>query len=310
MLTIAIPTYNRHRLLRNQIERLLPQLEDRVKILILDNKSEPALCETIGDLVTSKVTIVRNVINIGGDANICRCFEYCDTEWLWVLSDDDMVKRDAVSIIITSIKNNSESVFINFKSETDYTTNSLEDLCNKKPNYSNSFFISACIYNNLKLKPYLFYYYSNLSSMHGQLILVLKYLELNGGGKCSFITSNYLESEGQADWPKSLYIERVPLLLSCFKGENRDLIRKAFGNSIAFHMLYFINILRIFESMTCSAQLINIIRVVWLVRFDVLVEKNIAKILILNMISFASKKLAHKLMTNRNLVTYQVRETI
>lgn len=117
-LTIAIPTYNRnHKLLKN-IKNLLPQLTSGCKLLIIDNCSDTPVEETLQPLLSSysdiNVRVLRNKVNIGGNANILRCFEMCETPWLWVLGDDDEVLSNAVETIFRNITSHPDCVFFSF----------------------------------------------------------------------------------------------------------------------------------------------------------------------------------------------------
>lgn len=120
LLTVAIPTYNRPKELRATLERLLPQLTDECFLLIIDNHSALPVAGEVKDLFekhpTVKYEIRRNRVNIGGDANIMRCFEYCETKWLWTLGDDDEVSENAIEIILSDVKRNPDVLYINYYS--------------------------------------------------------------------------------------------------------------------------------------------------------------------------------------------------
>src|SRR5207302_549928 len=115
---IAIPTYNRNRFLVETVQRLLPQLSAACRLLIIDNCSdEPAaeaLRPVIGAETDAPVRIVRNGVNVGAIANIMRCFELCETEWMWLLGDDDRPEPDAVSTILAHIRSQPAALFFNF----------------------------------------------------------------------------------------------------------------------------------------------------------------------------------------------------
>lgn len=260
ILTIAIPTYNRPQLLTQQISRLLPQLTSEIKVIIYDNNSTTPAKEAIGDLCTGEILIVTNPTNVGADANICRCFENCDTEWLWVLSDDDIIMENAIATVIDSIKSNRDSIFINFKADQDHVTEGLSEFCRCKPDYANAFCISLCLYNSYKLKPYLFFYYNYLSSWHGQLILVLKYLEDNCNGKCSFLSNEIIHIFTPTEWPKIDFIDRIPIFLSAFKDQSKELVKFAFQDRIVFHLLLFLSNLRKSGCINRRTQLFYLIK--------------------------------------------------
>jgi glycosyltransferase involved in cell wall biosynthesis len=109
LLTIAIPTYNRPEQLRHTLGIILPQLvaEKRVRLLICDNHSEiPAqqIFEALNvEIESERVQIIQNKVNIGANANIMRCFEMCETTWLWVLGDDDFPSEKAIATILNDI---------------------------------------------------------------------------------------------------------------------------------------------------------------------------------------------------------------
>ena len=105
-LTIAIPTFNRPCELKKTLSIILPQIAEckDVFLLVQDNYSEtPAqdIYESLNFAISSnRVRFVRNNLNIGGNANIMRCFENCQTKWLWVLGDDDLPSTSAINTIM------------------------------------------------------------------------------------------------------------------------------------------------------------------------------------------------------------------
>ena len=163
-LTIAIPTYNRINQLRNTLSKLLPQLTDRCYLLILDNCSEvpveEAVCDLIGNLNNYK--IIRNRVNIGGDPNIFKCFELCNTGWLWTLSDDDEVESNSIMTIFNTIERFTDALNINFYSPCELhkqRTSTLlfygrKGLIDSIDTWGASIFISSNVYNMKLMKSY------------------------------------------------------------------------------------------------------------------------------------------------------------
>jgi len=222
ILTIVIPTYNRNEYLLKQCKRLLPQLNDSIFLIIMDNNSDYPAQEYLiknGLIFDKNVQFIRHETNIGGDANIARAFEFCHTEWLWILSDDDLISNTALLEILSLINQKRSYLFINLNAPKNLITRGLFDFCKKMPSFSNAFFISICLYNNLKLKPYLCYYYHFLSSHFGQLLFVLKYLEENPSDLCYFSNLSVLEQSRQADWSRLSFLNFLPVLRS-FKNSN------------------------------------------------------------------------------------------
>ena len=118
ILTIAVPTYNRNEILLRNLKEVINQINEHCKVLILDNNSTIPVEETLKELLNAntdkEILVKRNRVNIGADANILRCFELCDTEWIWVLGDDDAIEFDAIQTILDSIEKNKAALAINF----------------------------------------------------------------------------------------------------------------------------------------------------------------------------------------------------
>ena len=108
-LQIAIPTYDRAASLEIALRDLIPQLANRpVRILVVDNCSpgdlEGEMRMRLSDLDLKCLFFHRNAVNIGLYANILRCFELSEDPYLWIVSDDDRIRPDAVANIIDCIE--------------------------------------------------------------------------------------------------------------------------------------------------------------------------------------------------------------
>lgn len=101
LLTIAIPTYNGSRTIKNMLDLLLPQCNDKVQLLISDNCSTDSTEEIIADYkkVWTKIEYHRNEVNIGPDANFLQCMRMAKGHFTWLVSDDDIVVEGAVEKI-------------------------------------------------------------------------------------------------------------------------------------------------------------------------------------------------------------------
>lgn len=158
MLTIAIPTYNRNKKLVRSIEALTPQLTEQVKILIIDNCSTIPVQESLGNRLLPNMRIIRNERNLGVSVNFLRCFENCDTEWMWLLGDDDPPHENAVATILQEIAAHSGFGFLNFKSgltpgrTTNVHTTGPNEFISKIDDFGNLLFISLGVYNLKQLQ--------------------------------------------------------------------------------------------------------------------------------------------------------------
>jgi len=118
MLTVAIPTYGRNETLLQTLPALLPQLTNECRLLILDNCSPMPVADTLRNLLavwpSVNCRIFRHRCNLGATANILRCFELSETEWIWTLGDDDIVSPNAISSILYCIYENQDADYISF----------------------------------------------------------------------------------------------------------------------------------------------------------------------------------------------------
>lgn len=92
-LEIIIPTYNRKAKLRRTLDLMLG-LDSPVRncsITILNNCSNDGTFEMLEDYASKypNLKFITNVRNIGGDANITRCYEIASKKYVWVVGDDD-----------------------------------------------------------------------------------------------------------------------------------------------------------------------------------------------------------------------------
>lgn len=211
MLTVAIPTYNRNQKLLEHLEHLLPQLTSECRLLIIDNASDVPVAQTLASLLARfpdvKVEIKRNRANIGANANILRCFELCETTWLWTLGDDDLPKPDAIQTIFEMLEDRPDCVFFNFATEhswrrekTSVSTGVL-DFANKIDHLGNVIWISANIYKvDALLSSLKFAHHYTYAGMP-QFIMVLK--SLNENEVCCFshrVIVTLSRVEGEQGW--------------------------------------------------------------------------------------------------------------
>jgi hypothetical protein len=190
-LTIAIPTFDRNAVLASNLAKLLPQLTPDCHLLIIDNQSSEPVSDTICQLLrqypTASVKVVRNPHNVGCVANIIRCYELCETEWLWVLGDDDEPKPDAIQTILTEIEANPRTIFINFateiyRREREVRTRGLAEFVNSLDSFGNVLLISAGVVRAPKLQPNLKFAYHYAYSLMAHLVLLMA--SIQDGDEC------------------------------------------------------------------------------------------------------------------------------
>lgn len=107
LLSICIPTYNRANTLDQSLARILKEFEllenkFKVEFIISDNESRDNTSEVVRKYIDQGLPLqyVRNIVNIGADGNFIQCFNLAKGKYLWLLGDDDFLKKGALFKII------------------------------------------------------------------------------------------------------------------------------------------------------------------------------------------------------------------
>jgi glycosyltransferase involved in cell wall biosynthesis len=87
--TVIVPTYNRARFLKDCLSSVLGQDYEDFQVIILDDASSDEMEEVVQSLADSRLTYVRNQVNLGLFNNWNRAFEFNTSPYLCLLPDDD-----------------------------------------------------------------------------------------------------------------------------------------------------------------------------------------------------------------------------
>lgn len=109
-LTIAIPTYNGEKTIKDSLSILLPQCDDRVELIISDNASTDGTGEIVSEVISCypEIVYVRNERNIGPDSNFIQCLKLAKGKYTLLLSDDDILLDNSLSIVLDFLENNDD----------------------------------------------------------------------------------------------------------------------------------------------------------------------------------------------------------
>lgn len=108
-LTIYIPSYNRASSLLRQLHAISSNIDtSKVFIIVNDNCStDVGYADVENYCLKNDYIYNKNKFNDGGDANIFNGFmEFYRSEYIWILSDDDILADDTVSKVTTILENN------------------------------------------------------------------------------------------------------------------------------------------------------------------------------------------------------------
>lgn len=101
-LTVGIPTFNRASAVLARVRELLA-ISDRAdfQILVIDNASEDGTYELLAEGAKgANIVLLRNERNLGYAGNFLRLIEAVDTDYLTVVSDEDMVEPEGLAGLI------------------------------------------------------------------------------------------------------------------------------------------------------------------------------------------------------------------
>ncbi|MCX7089217.1 MAG: glycosyltransferase family 2 protein [Methylococcales bacterium] len=107
-LSVFIPTYNCGQYIRETIESVLLQSIPLLKIIVVDNYSTDNTEEIVSNYTEKGVSYIKHPVNIGGIPNHNFCLDMADTEYLKLLSADDVLLPGILALQLNALKNNPE----------------------------------------------------------------------------------------------------------------------------------------------------------------------------------------------------------
>lgn len=104
LLSLCIPTFNRAALLREALGAVLDQGDaaffEAVEVLVFDNASADETEETVAAFQFQHPEMLlryfRQPVNLGGDGNMLSLVQQASGEFVWILSDDDLLLPGAL----------------------------------------------------------------------------------------------------------------------------------------------------------------------------------------------------------------------
>ncbi|MFN3998114.1 glycosyltransferase [Algoriphagus sp.] len=210
MLSIVIPTYNRN----EKVLRLLNKIktinkEYKLSVVVIDNNSDVSTEDFLRNKkyqFSEEFKIIRNNGNVGLGGNLINSFLNCQTQWMWLLGDDDLPLEDSIQKILNEIENTSEQDFlIKFNSEAGKFPNrnleikgieNLIDFCDDFGYYSNMVFISNSIFKTKIILDETFYMSNAIRTMAPHLVGIYRCVEK---GFSIRVVNKFITEHGQPE---------------------------------------------------------------------------------------------------------------
>lgn len=107
-LTIAIPSYNGEKTIGETLDSMVTQIQPGVEILVSDNASTDGTAAIVKKYQNSYpyIRYVRNEVNVGADRNFDLAVRKSYGEYVWLVSDDDILNYGAIAKVLSVINNN------------------------------------------------------------------------------------------------------------------------------------------------------------------------------------------------------------
>ena len=120
-LSIAIPTYNGAKYIRDALDTIIVQLNDvdeEIEIVISDNASTDETPEIIKEYQKkhSFIKYFCNEENLGADRNFDLAIKRATGKYVWMFGDDDLIDFGGIKKVIDILKeyNNLANIFVNY----------------------------------------------------------------------------------------------------------------------------------------------------------------------------------------------------
>lgn len=115
---IGIPTYDRGNLLKELLDSLIEQVSEfNIPIFISDNNSSDDTEQIVKkfNLRYNNITYNKNNTNLGVYGNILQVIKMMNTEYIWLIGDDDKLKDGSLREVMRLISEKHDFIVLNSK---------------------------------------------------------------------------------------------------------------------------------------------------------------------------------------------------
>lgn len=230
LLSIAIPTFDRPEEAASRVRELSSQLLPYTTVEIFENGRTERLSNLLNPFLSQSIRYRPSPINAGFLRNFLRCIEEGDSEWVWILGDDDAIHADAVTRVVEAIKNTNSGV-VCYKSfsrtSTKPTVANTIDAFLENITLSEALFISGTLWRRDIFLNSINTYMEGASTMQGHLIVLLQTIE--NGKETVEVRDERLTSPTRTShrWSRLKYMRCAPFILDCFAAkETREIVAR------------------------------------------------------------------------------------
>ena len=114
-LSICIATFNRGSFISETLDSILDQLVPGVELVVVDGFSPDNTPEVMTEYVSRyphQIRYYREQVNSGVDGDYDKAVGYASGEYCWLMTDDDLIRPDAVSRVLSAISDHVDMVVV------------------------------------------------------------------------------------------------------------------------------------------------------------------------------------------------------
>ena len=114
-LSVCIATYNRGKFIGETLDSILCQLVPGVELIVVDGASPDNTREVMAQYLSRypEIRYYREQVNSGIDGDYDKAVGYATGEYCWLMTDDDLLKPDAISRVLELIDGTLDLVIVN-----------------------------------------------------------------------------------------------------------------------------------------------------------------------------------------------------
>lgn len=97
LVCVCVPTYNAANTVRETLESILAQTYHNLVVHVSDNASTDDTLNVIESIADPRITVHRNLENVGGEGNFNRCIQLAEGKYTAIFHADDLYGPDMVA---------------------------------------------------------------------------------------------------------------------------------------------------------------------------------------------------------------------
>lgn len=109
LVCICIPTYNAEKTIAATLRSVLDQTYANLVIQVVDNNSTDNTVAVVENFADDRITLHRNLVNVGGEGNFNRCIAYAKGKYTAIYHADDIYEPHMVAAQVGFLERNPQA---------------------------------------------------------------------------------------------------------------------------------------------------------------------------------------------------------